>query len=94
MIDVDNAISADSALVGRVTAELSADRFTALIPIEVVADRGVVTLAGTVPTPQIKAVAEAIARRVPGVITVINELEIRRPEPKPVPVPAAWALPH
>ncbi len=87
VIDVDNTISADSALVGRVAAELSADRFTALIPIEVIADRGVVTLEGTVPTPQVKAAAEAIARRVPGVITVINELEIRRPEPKPVPVP-------
>jgi len=94
VIDVENAISADSALIGQVTAELAADRRTALIPIEVIADRGVVTLQGTVPTPEIKAVAEAIARRVPGIVTVVNELEIRPKEVKPIPVPPVWAVPR
>jgi osmotically-inducible protein OsmY/sporulation protein YlmC with PRC-barrel domain len=94
VIDVDNALSADTALVGQVTAELAADRRTALVPIEVIADRGVVTLQGAVPTPEIKTAAEAIARRVPGVVTVVNELEVRRPKPESAPVPVAWALPR
>jgi osmotically-inducible protein OsmY len=94
MIDVENALSADSALFGRVTAALAADRRTALIPIEVITDRGVVTLKGEVPKPEIITSAEQIARSVPGVVAVINELEIRCEQPEPQPTPVVWAAQH
>ena len=94
VIDVDNALSADTVLVGRVTAALAADRRTALIPIEVIADRGVVTLKGAVPSPEVKQVAEAIARRVPGVVAVFNELEIQLEKPEPKVTPVAMPVPH
>ena len=84
VIDTENAISADTALFGRITAALADDRRTALVPIDVIVARGIVTLNGTVPTPAIKAAAEAIARRQTGVVTVINELEIRHEEPDSV----------
>jgi osmotically-inducible protein OsmY/sporulation protein YlmC with PRC-barrel domain len=92
VIDIENAISADTALFGRITAALADDRRTALVPIEVIVDRGVVTLRGTVPTPAIKEAAEAIARRQTGVVTVVNELEIRHEEP--IPALIIGALPH
>ena len=87
VIDVENALSADTALFARVTAALAADPRTELIPIEVIADRGVITLKGVVPSPEIKRVAETIARSVPGVVTVLNELAVRRPEAEPAVVP-------
>jgi osmotically-inducible protein OsmY len=92
VIDTENAISADTALFGRITAALADDRRTALVPIEVIVDRGVVTLKGTVPTPAIKEAAAAIARRQTGVVTVINELEIRHEEPNPALI--IGSLPH
>lgn len=84
--DEAKPLDPDTVLFGRVTAALKADPRTASIPIEVIADRGVITLEGTVPSPAIKTAAEAIARHVPGVVTVINELEIRQPERAPEPV--------
>jgi osmotically-inducible protein OsmY len=84
VIHVDNRVvlSADAELVGRITAALLADPRTANIPIEVIADRGVVTLEGSVPSLQVKIAAEEIAQSVPGVVTVINELEVPHEEPK------------
>lgn len=76
----------DTVLFGRVTAALTADPRTASIPIEVIADRDTITLKGKVPSPEIKRAAEEIARHVPGVVTVINELEIRQRERVPEPV--------
>jgi osmotically-inducible protein OsmY len=80
--DVDNALSPDDALFGRVTAALLADPRIEEIPIEVIADRGTITLKGVVPSQEVKRAAEAITRRVPGVVAVINELEIRHKEPE------------
>jgi osmotically-inducible protein OsmY len=84
VIHVDNRVvlSADTELVGRITAALLADPRTANIPIEVIADRGVATLEGTVPSLEVKIAAEEIAQSVPGVVTVINELEVPHEEPK------------
>ena len=81
IVGVDNALTPDTALTGRVTAALADDPATALVPIEVISLLGVVTLQGVVPTPEVKEQAERIVRRIPGVRTVINELEVRRPEP-------------
>lgn len=90
VIDVRNAISADTALLGQVTAALAADRRTALVPIEVIADRGIVTLRGEVPSPEVRSAAEQIVRSVPGVITVINELDFCVEQPEPAPMAATW----
>jgi osmotically-inducible protein OsmY len=61
---------------------------------EVIAERGVVTLKGTAPTPEIKAAAEAIARRMPGVVTVIDELEVPCEEVKSKVKPISLPLPR
>ena len=45
--------------------------------IEVIADRGIVTLSGTVPNEGARQAAVEIARRAPGVISVHNELKIK-----------------
>jgi osmotically-inducible protein OsmY len=44
--------------------------------IEVTSDRGIITLAGTVPSQQVSDAAEEIARNSPGVISVHNELKV------------------
>ncbi len=80
IVDVHNALTADSALTARITAALADDPATALAPIEVIVLIGVVTLQGTVPTPQVRERAEVIARGIPGVRTVINALEVRPAE--------------
>lgn len=44
--------------------------------IEVAADRGIITLSGSVPRIDISEAAEEIARNTPGVISVHNELKV------------------
>jgi len=44
--------------------------------IDVAADRGIITLAGAVPSEKVREAAEEIARNSPGVITVQNELKV------------------
>ena len=44
--------------------------------IEVLDTNGIITLRGTVPTRDVREKAEAIARGVEGVTTVINELDV------------------
>ena len=44
--------------------------------VEVLDSNGVVTLRGDVPTREIRDRAEAVARDVPGVINVINEIDV------------------
>ena len=81
IVGVDNALTPDTALTGRITAALADDPAPALVPIEVSSVLGVVTLQGDVPTPEIRDQVERIVRRIQGVRMVINELEVRRPEP-------------
>jgi osmotically-inducible protein OsmY len=45
--------------------------------IEVIAERGIVTLTGTVPSENVRAAAVEIARNAPGVITVRDELKVK-----------------
>jgi osmotically-inducible protein OsmY len=84
IVGVNNALSLDTALFGRITAALADDPDTADIPIEVIVDRGIVTLEGVVPSFEIRAKAEQIARQTPGVVTVINDLEAGKSEPEDV----------
>ncbi|HXF64924.1 MAG TPA: BON domain-containing protein [Caldilineaceae bacterium] len=62
-------------LVNRVSAALAADPRTRDAVIEVIADRGVVTLVGQVKGAETRTAAELVARQ-PGVTAVINELAL------------------
>ncbi len=63
-------------LTDRVTAALLEDPVTKNARIDVVNERGIVTLKGTVDKENIRQTAEMIARKQAGVITVINEIKV------------------
>ncbi len=44
--------------------------------VEVLNDNGIITLTGSVPTPEARDKAEALVRRMDGVVNVINELDV------------------
>ncbi|HLG50805.1 MAG TPA: BON domain-containing protein [Chloroflexota bacterium] len=73
---VENVLTADSTLAAQITARLASDPRTALATIEVTSVGGEVTLSGTVESPGVREAAELIARSVPGVKLVINELKV------------------
>jgi osmotically-inducible protein OsmY/sporulation protein YlmC with PRC-barrel domain len=77
VIDVRNELLPDTAIMARVTAALAEDKRTALTPIEVSSVAGTVTLSGEVDSAETRAAAEEIARQVPGVKLVVNNLSIR-----------------
>ncbi len=85
VVGVRNALTSDTELTARIVTALAADERTALLTVEVAVDRGIVTLRGEVPTAEHREAAEAIARAVPGVITVINELKVVPDEKLPTP---------
>lgn len=86
---VENTLTADSAVVARVIARLAHDPRTALATIDVTSIGGEVTLSGVVDQPRVKDAAEEIARSVPGVRLVINELRVEpRPRSESLPPPA------
>ena len=61
-----------------VQTALMQDRQTRDYAIEVVDNNGVITLKGTVPSSKASERAEAVAREIPGVQSVINELYVRK----------------
>ena len=63
-------------LTDRVTTALLEDPITKNAQIDVVNERGIVTLKGTVNKENIRQTAEMIARKQAGVITVINEIKV------------------
>ena len=63
-------------LTDRVTAALLEDPVTKNAQIDVVNERGIVSLKGTVDKESIRQSAEMIARKQAGVITVINEIKV------------------
>jgi osmotically-inducible protein OsmY len=71
----------DSTIHAAVKAKLTADRFSNIVNIDINVTNGVVTLAGEVPNPKVKAEAEAEARSVNGVVKVINNLQVKNPTP-------------
>ena len=77
VLSVDNVLDTNTAIVARVHAALESDPRTHLAVIEVVNDRGIVTLSGDVPSAEARKVAEEIAARQTGVIAVINALEVK-----------------
>ena len=69
----------DGAIATAVKAKLTGDRFSNIVNIEVNVTNGIVTLAGEVPTAEVKASAEAEARSVDGVKGVNNNLQVKNP---------------
>jgi hyperosmotically inducible periplasmic protein len=66
----------ENSLQLQVESVLLQDRLTEDSDIEVLDNNGIVTLRGTVPSREARDRAEAIAREVSGVTTVINELDV------------------
>jgi osmotically-inducible protein OsmY len=66
---------AHESLAAAVQAALAKDERTAPYPIEVEDENGVITLVGKVPSHWVRETAEGIASGVPGVVTVVSELE-------------------
>jgi osmotically-inducible protein OsmY len=63
-------------LTDRVVADLLEDPRTKDARLDVGCTQGVCTLSGTVKSEAVREAAEEIARRQPGVVTVINELKV------------------
>jgi len=66
----------ENVLQLQVESALLQDTLTQDHGIEVLDSNGVITLRGMVPNPKVREQAEAIARQVAGVTTVINELDV------------------
>jgi osmotically-inducible protein OsmY/sporulation protein YlmC with PRC-barrel domain len=77
VITVRNNLHANTTLTARVSAALAEDPRTALAPIDVSSSGGTVTLIGEVPSGGVREAAEQIARSVPGVVMVVNALEVQ-----------------
>lgn len=68
----------DQAITAKIKTRLTADRFSNLVNISVDVTNGVVTLAGEVPSEEVRRDAEAEARKVDGVRRVHNNLQVSR----------------
>jgi osmotically-inducible protein OsmY len=71
-------LQANREISGRVESALKADRFLFTRHISVRVDSGVVHLEGYVWSPTDIYEAKRIAKRVPGVTVVVDELELQR----------------
>ena len=77
VIDIENALTTDTSIVAHVTDALSTDFRTNVAIVGVINERGIVTLKGQVNDPDTREAAEEIVRRQPGVVDVINSLEVK-----------------
>jgi osmotically-inducible protein OsmY len=66
----------ENVLQLQVESALLQDRLTQDYGIEVLDSNGVITLRGMVPNRKVREQAEAVAREVAGVTSVINELDV------------------
>jgi osmotically-inducible protein OsmY len=69
-----------STLTRELMRALTEDPHTAESAIDVVDNNGVATLTGFVPSDEIREAAEVIVGNQVGVITVVNDLEVRHVE--------------
>jgi hypothetical protein len=76
-----SAHEANVKIAEEVSAALAEDPKTSASVIEVVYDRGVITLSGIVENEEAHTSAEEIARRHEGVVSVVNALEVRQESP-------------
>jgi BON domain len=72
----DRALTQEMAITEHVQQALQANTTTARYPIEVTVQGATVSLHGTVDSQETKDTAEHLARSVPGVVAVTNELSI------------------
>lgn len=77
VLDVDDRLEANTAIVARVANALACDPHTELSTIEVVSERGLVTLKGQVDSEEIRQAAVEVAGEQPGVVKVISALEVK-----------------
>jgi osmotically-inducible protein OsmY len=75
-LSVEDHQPGDEAIADAVRRELKEDALTTDLPIEVVVERGVVHLQGSVPSQEEAEGAQDVASRVPGVREVLDELEL------------------
>jgi len=69
----------DQNITGTVKTELTKDKTSNLTRIGVKTNEGVVYLEGVVDSEAARARAEEIARRVPQVVRVVNQLQVNTP---------------
>lgn len=62
----------------RVQKALAEDPRTREVAIEVLNENGVITLGGIVPHPNINEAAESIVKDIDGVVSVVNEIQVRK----------------
>jgi osmotically-inducible protein OsmY len=89
VIDVQNELKTGMGLTMRVVNALLSDARTDLSVIEVVNERGVITLKGTVDSVEVSEAAAGIAAEQPGVVSVVNALEVN-PDEDTEPLRARW----
>ncbi|WP_376796667.1 BON domain-containing protein [Thermogemmatispora sp.] len=77
LLEIRNNLVADDTLASQVALALGCDQRTRGLPIGVYPRLGAVRLSGAVRSAEQKRVAEEIARAVPGVRQVINELTVK-----------------
>ena len=75
---VDVVVTKDSGS-SLTEAKLTAARFSNIVNVDVNTTNGIVTLAGEVPNPQVKADAEREVRTVDGVRGINNNLQVKNP---------------
>jgi len=68
----------DTVLEGRVKELYWTDTILANTDILVIAKGGAIDLSGTVANEEIKSRAEVVARKVPGVKSIVNRIEIQQ----------------
>jgi osmotically-inducible protein OsmY len=69
----------DTTIHAEVSAKLTGERFSNIVNIDINVTNGIVTLAGEVPNAQVSADAQHEARKVSGVVRVINNLQVKSP---------------
>ncbi len=74
--ETGSALTGDDAIMDQINQALRSNATTARVPINVAAIGATVTLSGTVGSQDVKRTAEQLARGVPGVVDVTNELVI------------------
>ncbi|MHB0875733.1 MAG: BON domain-containing protein [Anaerolineae bacterium] len=78
VVDVENALTLDSAVAAGIMAALAQDQRTLESALDVSVMHGVVSLTGTVATEDERMAAEEIAGRAAGASPVINELVVNK----------------
>lgn len=76
LLEIKNNLVADDTLAGDLALALGRDPRTRDLPIGVYPRLGTVRLGGSVRNAQQKAAAEEIARSFPGVVSVVNDLQV------------------